>query len=82
MPSECSNCGGECEKSGGRYRELCPTCIREKAQIVSHGEQCEQNECIVCGDKLGEMQEVVQPLFVRTLLEQDREPNKSLQEYT
>lgn len=69
MPKECANCGDECIKTKGKYRKLCPSCNAEKATQTRHVEQCELDECIVCGDRLQEYREVIRPLYLQVQLE-------------
>lgn len=82
MSEACATCGQSCVKTKGSYREYCQTCLSKMAADTRHVEQCDKNDCLVCRDKLEEIQQVVQPLFVRVLLERRTGAvNKTLGEY-
>jgi len=71
-PKACANCGADCKKTKGKYQELCQICLAEKVEsITRHVEQCGDDECVVCEDRLGELQDYIQRLYVATLLERD-----------
>jgi len=82
MPKACENCGSDCIKTKGKYRELCPQCNQERAVDTRHVEQCGSKDCIVCLDKLEVYRSVVAPLYRRIRLETElRGQNTSLRDY-
>lgn len=50
MPT-CGRCEGDvsAKNAAGHYRDKCMSCIEEiAAEIPSHREQCEDDDCLVC----------------------------------
>jgi len=55
MTRECGTCGdpldADRDKAGGRYRDDCMPCIRERVRPRErHVDTCEDGACVVCRD--------------------------------
>lgn len=82
MP-EC-DCGNEIteKNSADHWRESCQECISDVAERTEHVLKCDDDACRVCASKLEEIRSVMEPIYLRTLLDapQARE-NETLDTY-